>query len=1119
MDSGQQISPVRRRYNRWVANQTLEDYSLRFTAKSARIWSEKRVAITAMGAISFLALEAIGGSLTLHYGFINTFAAIWSACIIIFLLGIPICYHAARNGIDIDLLTRGAGFGYIGSTITSLIYASFTFIFFALEAAIMSMALELTLNIPLSIGYVISSIVVIPLVTHGITFISRFQLWTQPIWMVLQLLPLACIVYSDMDLLREWTQYEVSATSGGTFNVLYFGLASSVVFSLVAQIGEQVDFLRFLPEQKNNPKKWTIAMLAAGPGWVVIGLLKLFIGSFLAWLAFSRGLPTAEADDPTTMYQVAFSYLTTSPNGILVLVGVFIILSQLKINVTNAYAGSIAWSNFFSRITRNHPGRVVWLVFNVVIALLLMELGIYRVLEDTLAIYAIIALAWVGSLVADLVISRSLGLRPAEISFKRADLYDINPVGVGSMSISTVLGLSAYMGLFGELMAALSCYLTLLATLILAPLFAWLTGGKYYTAQKNNTMIFREASNTCCICELDFESEDMSFCPAYSNSICSLCCSLDMRCDDVCKTGSRYTEQFQRLSRSILPSSIEKHLSSNIGNFIGMMLLSCVIIFCLLLLIYYQVILDVDVNQIAIKHALWKVSFLLLIVAGVVSWVLVLLQDSHRLARDETKRQTGLLKDEIEAHTNTDKALQDAKEIAEAANQAKSRYLTGISHELRSPLNSLLGYAQLLEKDSTLSEQNIERITVIRHSGEYLSDLIEGLLDISKIEAGRLDIARKEIQFSALLDQIVNMFSIQAAKKKIEFIYECTSSLPEYVNADEKHLRQILINLLSNAIKFTQTGNVKFAVTYRSEIATFTITDTGSGIAEEDYERIFSPFQRVRKPHLPDVPGTGLGLTITKLLTDIMGGDISLTSEEGKGSEFRVQLMMSSVVEPKIIPVSDHEVLGYTGERITVMVVDDDATHRRLISDTLNPLGFTVLKASHGLECIEKIKQLTPDLFILDVSMPGMTGWELAAHLRNNNYRQAIIMLSADAGEGITHDSENRLHNAYIVKPIKISALLEKIGAYLDIDWKTKSFISESAAVAVESISRDDFPSDTDLLILKSLADVGYKRGLSEKLDQMEKNQSGSLIFITHLRKLVKQYQFTQISNFLGESE
>ena len=207
MAGRQRIDRVRRQYNQWVANQTLEDYALRFTAKSARRWSAARVANTALGAISFLALEAIGGTITLNYGVTNATAAILVVSVIIFCCGLPIAYHAAKCGIDIDLLTRGAGFGYIGSTITSLIYASFTFIFFAIEAVILATALEMCFGIPRPIGYLISAVVIIPLVTHGITLISRFQLWTQPLWIVLHILPFAAIAYANPHSFAEWTKF------------------------------------------------------------------------------------------------------------------------------------------------------------------------------------------------------------------------------------------------------------------------------------------------------------------------------------------------------------------------------------------------------------------------------------------------------------------------------------------------------------------------------------------------------------------------------------------------------------------------------------------------------------------------------------------------------------------------------------------------------------------------------------------------------------------------------------------------------------------------------------------------------------------------------------------------
>lgn len=206
----QRILPVRREYNRWVADETLEDYALRFTAKSARRFSSRRISQTAIGAISFLALEAIGGAITLSYGTANAIAAILIASVCILVVGVPISRYAMRHGLDIDLLTRGAGFGYVGSTVTSLIYASFTFILFAIEASIMSSALELALGVPLWLGYIVSAVAVIPLVTHGVRLISRFQILTQPVWIVLNILPFIFIALVDWEKFDLWRAFPAS---------------------------------------------------------------------------------------------------------------------------------------------------------------------------------------------------------------------------------------------------------------------------------------------------------------------------------------------------------------------------------------------------------------------------------------------------------------------------------------------------------------------------------------------------------------------------------------------------------------------------------------------------------------------------------------------------------------------------------------------------------------------------------------------------------------------------------------------------------------------------------------------------------------------------------------------
>ena len=1110
MAGRQRIDRVRRQYNQWVANQTLEDYALRFTAKSARRWSAARVANTALGAISFLALEAIGGTITLNYGVTNSVAAILVVSVIIFACGLPIAYHAAKCGIDIDLLTRGAGFGYIGSTITSLIYASFTFIFFAIEAVILASALEMCFGIPRPVGYLISAVVIIPLVTHGITLISRFQLWTQPLWIVLHIMPFAAIAYANPHSFATWTTFAGEhGDPDGHLDLLLFGTAASVVFSLVAQIGEQVDFLRFLPRDRRTSRKaWWVALLSAGPGWIVPGSLKLLAGSFLAYFALIHGVSVEHAAEPAHMYLEAFRYVLSQPDLALALTGTFVILSQVKINVTNAYAGSIAWSNFFSRLTHSHPGRVVWLVFNVMVALLLMEIGVYKALEQTLALYSNVAIAWVGALVADLVINKPLGLRPQHMEFKRAHLYDVNPVGVGAMTIATVVSISAFYGLFGPTAKALSPFVALIAAFATAPLIAYATDGKYYIARKPKRSWQNVEAIQCCICEHHFEPEDMSSCPAYAGPICSLCCSLDARCHDLCKPHARVQAQISETLGKLLPQPIYARINSQLGHYLGVFVVSAGLVALTLALIYLQTSASAHAEQLLISSVLWKVFFALTIIIGVVAWLFVLAQQSRRAAEAETRRQTTLLIQEIEAHKRTDAELQRAKEVAESANLAKSRYVVGLSHELRSPLNAISGYAQLLEQDASLPTKPRDQVRVVRRSADHLSGLIDGILDISKIEAGRLYLSRDEVRLSEFLDQLVGMFRLQAMAKGIDFVFRRPAVLPVVVYADEKRLRQILINLLSNAIKFTPIGRVQFIVHYRSPVAEFEITDTGPGIRPDDIERIFAPFERgalgVEQPQT----GTGLGLTISRLLAGVMGGDIQVTSKVGTGSTFRVKILLSEVTNPTRIAPVNAPVAGYQGPRRTILITDDDPVQRDLLREVLTPLGFILLSAPDGPACLALAQHCRPDLFLLDISMPGMDGWKVAETLRANGHRQArILMISASALEAHGAPLAQPFHDGYIMKPFDIPRLLESIRQLLKIEW---CYDNGEIPVALWRPDTGSRPPVRHIEELIGLGQLGYVRAIQVKLDEIGDECPEHADFVSQMRVLIDRFDLDQ---------
>ena len=475
---------MRRDYNAWVARETMEDYALRFTPRSFRKWSEWRVANTAFGAASFLVLEAVGATLLLQFGFVNAFWAILATGLVIFLAGLPISVYAARYGLDMDLLTRGAGFGYIGCTITSLIYASFTFIFFALEAAIMAYALELAFDIPPAWGYLICALVVIPLVTHGVTAISQLQVWTQPLWLVLLVLPYVYVFNAHPNLLADLRGYAGEDGQGGAFDPLLFGAALTVGVALITQMGEQVDYLRFMPEKtRANRWRWWAGVLVGGPGWVLPGVLKMLGGALLAYLALTLAVPADRAVDPNQMYLAAYETVFPHYGWAVAATALLVVVSQLKINVTNAYAGSLAWSNFFARLTHSHPGRVVWMVFNTLIALMLMELEVFQAIGGVLGLYANIAISWIMAVVADLVVNKPLGLSPKGIEFKRAHLYDINPVGVGAMGAASLLSMAAYLGAFGAAAQAFSAVIAMAVAFVAAPLIAWATQGRYYMAR------------------------------------------------------------------------------------------------------------------------------------------------------------------------------------------------------------------------------------------------------------------------------------------------------------------------------------------------------------------------------------------------------------------------------------------------------------------------------------------------------------------------------------------------------------------------------------------------------------------------------------------------------------
>ena len=1136
----QRVIKVRRDYNAWVASESLEDYALRFTPRSFRKWSSWRVANTAIGgAASFLVLEAVGGTLLLQYGFINAFWAILATALIIFAAGLPISVYAARHGLDMDLLTRGAGFGYIGSTITSLIYASFTFIFFALEAAIMAYALELAWGIPPTWGYLLCALVVVPLVTHGVTAISQLQVWTQPLWLALLVLPYAYVFQVHPTLVTDLRAYAGENGKGGAFDPLLFGSALTVGIALITQMGEQVDYLRFMPEKTPATRgRWWLGVLIGGPGWVVPGVLKMLGGMLLAYLALSLAVPADRAVDPNQMYLAAYELVFPHYTWAVAATALLVIVSQLKINVTNAYAGSLAWSNFFARVTHSHPGRVVWVVFNTLIALMLMELEVFKAIAGVLGLYSNIAISWIMAVVADLVINKPMGWSPKGIEFKRAHLYDINPVGVGAMGAASVLSIAAYLGVFGAMAQAFSAVIAMAVALVTSPLIAWITKGRYYIARTSDDGAYLGASSgllklrRCVICERDYEGEDMAQCPAYGGPICSLCCSLDARCHDLCKPEpARAPWQLTALLRRLTPRAWWPQLETGLGRYLLLMAVVAPALAGLLAVLYQAELRQLGEAGEALRPEL-RASFIkawcgLLLMAGVIGWWLVLTQISRRVAQEESNRQTEALVREIDAHHRTDEQLQRAKlaadaakHAADAANQAKSRYISAVSHELRTPLNSILGYAQLLDEDPTLPVHRKQAVGVIRRGGEHLLSLIEGTLDIARIEGGKLALEPKPMRLHEALRQIVQMFELQAHSKGLHFEHDIEGA-PALVRADERRLMQILINVLGNAVKFTQAGRVSFRALHVRDMAVFEIEDTGPGIAPQDIERIFEPFSRGASAASAPSGGTGLGLTIAKMLTDLMGGEMAVQSSTAAeaadasaaaGTLFRVRLFLPELQgakAPQPLPLR----AGYAGARRRVLVVDNEEVDRTLLASRLQAVGFDALQASSGHAALallhEQALAATPvDAILMDLAMPGIDGWETIRTLRRQRLSSApVAIVSANAFDKGLDNDVGITPADFITKPLRFDELLDWLGRRLGLQWLAQP----PAAPPPPTPANAPRPGRAQLLALREVVNLGYPRGLRRLLDQIETERPECAAWLAPLRALAAGFQFDRI--------
>ena len=402
-----------------------------------------------------------------------------------------------------------------------------------------------------------------------------------------------------------------------------------------------------------------------------------------------------------------------------------------------------------------------------------------------------------------------------------------------------------------------------------------------------------------------------------------------------------------------------------------------------------------------------------------------------------------------------------------------------------------------------------------------MAELVDDLLDLAHIESGRLRLETAPVPLPLLLEEIVNMVRPQAQARGLAFEYVVLGKLPPWVKGDARRLTQVLINLLGNAVKFTDAGSVTLRVDARGEVLRFDVEDTGVGVPAREQQRIFLPFERGGAARRRGEPGTGLGLTITGMLTSMMGGELTMTSEHGKGSTFCVRIYLPAIQDPGPFVTTLGPVIGYRGSRRTLLVVDDQPDQRQMLAALLTSLGFVVREAASGSECMDSLDDAIPDGVLLDISMDDMDGWETAKAIRARNLKTLpIVLVSANLFDNQPSKILDAQVQAFVGKPVLESELVSVLGRFLRIEWITAGVSGTELPLKAEP-EPEPVHGPLPASLRESLAPllrIGHVQGLLDAIETFGRNEPSHGELVAGLRAMVLRFDFEGLISLTREN-